>query len=266
MEHPQDSLRIFEAKREKPNEWTAPVRSGRNFLARKCSCSEKEVPVGEEKVAKHVRDFVCYTAPMFQTLHILLNPVIIIQSVGLVGVLLIVFAESGLFFGFFFPGDSLLFTAGFLASQGLMSPAGLFIGAFIAAVLGDSVGYAFGRKIGPKIFTKEDSFFFNKKHIARSEHFYEKFGKKTIILARFVPIVRTFAPILAGVGNMKYRVFLSYNIIGGLLWSVGVSALGYFLGATVPHADKYVTPLVILIIIVSIIPPAMEYIRSRREQ
>jgi len=202
---------------------------------------------------------------MIQTIHTLLDPVVIIKAVGLVGVLCVIFAESGLFFGFFFPGDSLLFTAGFLASQGFISPAWLFIGAFIAAVLGDSVGYAFGKRVGPKIFTKEDSFFFNKKYIERSRRFYEKYGKKTIILARFIPIVRTFAPIVAGVGNMSYGTFILYNIVGGFLWSVGVSALGFSLGAIVPNADSYVTPLVIIIIIVSLIPPAREYMKARRK-
>jgi membrane-associated protein len=197
------------------------------------------------------------------TLHSLLDPTEIIKTLGLLGVLFIVFAESGLFFGFFLPGDSLLFTAGFLASQGLMSPAGLFIGAFIAAVTGDSVGYAFGRKIGPRIFTKDDSFFFNKKYIARSKAFYEKYGKKTIIFARFVPVVRTFAPILAGVGDMQYRAFIWYNVAGGLVWSVGMSALGYVLGKVVPNADSYITPIVILIIIISFVPPVIEYIRER---
>src|ERR1035437_4049806 len=117
---------------------------------------------------------------MLQTIHTLLDPIVIIKTIGLLGVLFIIFAESGLFFGFFFPGDSLLFTAGFLASQGLLPTAWLFVGAFIAAVAGDSVGYACGKKIGPKIFTKEDSFFFNKKYIDQSKHFYEKYGKKTI--------------------------------------------------------------------------------------
>jgi membrane-associated protein len=202
---------------------------------------------------------------MIQTIHLLFNPLAIIKAVGLVGVLFVIFAESGLFFGFFFPGDSLLFTAGFLASQGFIPPTWLFIGAFVAAVLGDSVGYAFGKKIGPKIFTKNDSFFFNKKHIQRSEHFYEKYGKKTIILARFVPVVRTFAPILAGVGNMSYKTFLSYNVIGGFLWSVGISALGFGLGAVVPNADSYITPLIVIIIIVSLIPPVNEYMKARRK-
>jgi membrane-associated protein len=190
---------------------------------------------------------------MFQTIHTLLDPIVIIKAVGLLGVFFIIFA------------DSLLFTAGFLASQGFISPTWLFVGAFLAAVLGDSVGYAFGKKVGPKIFTKEDSFFFNKKHIERSEHFYEKYGKKTIIFARFIPIVRTFAPILAGVGNMSYKTFISYNIMGGFLWSTGITALGFILGATVPNANSYITPFVILIIIISLIPPAREYMKSRRK-
>jgi membrane-associated protein len=202
---------------------------------------------------------------MIQTIHVLFDPIVIIKALGLIGVIFIVFAESGLFFGFFFPGDSLLFTAGFLASQGFLSPTWLFIGAFVAAVLGDSIGYAFGKKIGPRIFTKDDSFFFNKKHIVRSEHFYEKYGKKAIILARFIPIIRTFAPILAGVGNMSYKDFISYNIVGGFVWSVGVSALGFMLGAIMPNADSYITPIVVLIIIVSLVPPTNEYIRSRKK-
>ena len=147
------------------------------------------------------------------------DPMIIIKTLGLIGVLIIVFAESGLFFGFFFPGDSLLFTAGFLASQNYLNISILVFGAFICAVLGDSVGYWFGRKVGPKIFTKEDSIFFHKKHIERAQNFYNKYGNKTIFLARFVPIVRTFAPIVAGVGQMKYKNFLTYNIFGGFVWT-----------------------------------------------
>src|SRR3989344_9332548 len=145
---------------------------------------------------------------MLEFLHTLLEPKTLIMTLGTLGVIAIIFIETGLFFGFFFPGDSLLFTAGFLASQGYVSFAGLLIGTFLAAVIGDSVGYAFGRKVGPAIFTKENSLFFNKKHIARAQHFYEKYGKKTIILARFIPIVRTFAPLVAGIGNMEYRTFV----------------------------------------------------------
>ena len=153
------------------------------------------------------------------TFHDLIDPLFIIKTLGLLGVVLIVFAESGLFFGFFFPGDSLLFTAGFLASQDLISIYWLLILCFLAAVLGDNVGYAFGKKTGPMIFTKEDSLLFHKKHIEKAHKFYEKYGKKTIIFARFVPIVRTFAPIVAGVAGMDYKTFLSFNLIGGFIWS-----------------------------------------------
>lgn len=194
----------------------------------------------------------------------MINPETIIMTLGTLGVIAIVFAETGLFFGFFFPGDSLLFTAGFLASQGYVSLPWLLFGAFIAAVLGDNVGYAFGKKAGPAIFTKDDSAFFNKKHIARAQHFYEKYGKKTIVLARFIPIVRTFAPIVAGVGSMPYRTFLTFNIIGGLLWTWVMLGSGYGLGALVPNPDKYVLPIVLLIIVISAIPPIREILKRRR--
>ncbi len=193
-----------------------------------------------------------------------LNPQVIITTVGLLGVIAIVFAETGLFFGFFFPGDSLLFTAGFLASQGYIWFPGLLIGTFIAAVLGDSVGYAFGKRIGPALFGKDDSVFFNKQHIVRAQRFYENYGKKTIVLARFIPIVRTFAPIVAGIGNMPYRVFLSYNIIGGFLWTWAMIWLGFALGRLIPNPDRYVLPIVAIIIIVSVIPPIREFLKNRK--
>lgn len=195
----------------------------------------------------------------------ILDPIAIIRAFGLIGILCIVFAESGLFFGFFFPGDSLLFTAGFLASQSLLDINILVWGAFICAVLGDSVGYWFGKKIGPKIFTKDDSFFFQKKNVERAQKFYEKYGNKTIFLARFVPIVRTFAPIVAGVGNMKYKNFITYNLFGGFVWSFGVIYAGYFLGRVIPDVDKYIFPIIILIIILSVLPILFEYLKSRKE-
>src|SRR3990167_10058106 len=142
----------------------------------------------------------------------------LIQTVGYLGVFAIVFVESGLLVGFFFPGDSLLFTAGFLASQGFFDIKVLIIGCFIAAVAGDSGGYFIGKKFGPKIFTKEDSFFFQKKHLTRAQNFFDKHGGKTIILARFMPVVRTFAPVVAGVGAMQYRRFLMFNIIGAIVF------------------------------------------------
>ncbi len=193
-----------------------------------------------------------------------LNPEFLIKTAGLVGVYFIVFAESGLFFGFFLPGDSLLFTAGFLASQGYLNVGLLVIGSAICAILGDSVGYAFGRKIGPKLFSREDSRFFHKKHLDRAKVFYENYGKKTIILARFVPIVRTFAPIVAGIGEMKYNVFLSYNIAGGIIWTFGNVLLGYWLGSIIPNADRYLLPIVIIIIFLSFVPVLLELAKKHK--
>ncbi len=195
-----------------------------------------------------------------------LDPAFLIATLGLVGIFAIVFAESGLFFGFFFPGDSLLFTAGLLASQGHFNIFVLWLGTTLCAILGDSVGYAFGRRVGLRLLTREDSFFFRKEHIHRTERFYEKYGKKTIILARFVPIVRTFAPILAGIGQMNYRTFLTYNILGGFLWTTSLLSLGFILGAAVPSIDRYLFPIVVGIIAVSFLPVFIEYWKSRRRE
>ena len=178
----------------------------------------------------------------------------LIQTVGYLGVFAIVFVESGLLIGFFFPGDSLLFTAGFLASQGFFDIKVLIIGCFIAAVAGDSGGYFIGKKFGPKIFTKEDSFFFQKKHLTRAQNFYDKHGGKTIILARFMPVVRTFAPVVAGVGAMQYRRFLMFNLIGAVLWAIGITLAGFYLGRLIPDVDKYLLPIIGAIVFVSILP------------
>lgn len=194
----------------------------------------------------------------FSFIHFITDPKLLIQTLGLIGVIVIVFLETGVFFGFFFPGDSLLFTAGFLASQGYFSVSVLLVGTFIAAVLGDSFGYAFGKKLGPKVFSKEDSLFFNKKHITTAQDFYIKHGKKTIILARFMPIIRTFAPIVAGIGMMDYKTFLYFNIIGGFLWTWSMILLGFLLGSLIPEPDKYVLPVVLLIIIISALPGIKE--------
>ncbi len=197
-------------------------------------------------------------------LNLLHNIPALIQTIGLLGVLAIVFAESGLLIGFFLPGDSLLFTAGLLASQGYLSFPLLLIGAVVAAIAGDSVGYWFGAKIGPLLFTREDSWLFRKSHIERTQHYFAKYGSKTILLARFMPIVRTFAPVLAGVGKMKYRTFLTYNIVGGTLWALGMPILGFVLGTTIPNVDRYLLPLILLIIVLSFVPAVIEIIRERR--
>lgn len=173
-----------------------------------------------------------------------------------------IFAESGLFFGFFFPGDSLLFTAGFLASKGFLNEWILLPVVFVAAVLGDNVGYWFGKKVGPKIFSREHSLLFNKKHVTTAQAFYEKHGVKTIILARFVPAVRTFAPIVAGVGKMHYPTFLTYNLVGGLLWGVGVTAAGLFLGNLIPDIDKFLLPIIVGIILISASPGLIHFAKD----
>jgi len=184
----------------------------------------------------------------------LLDPIIIIKAVGVIGIILIVFAETGLFFGFFFPGDSLLFTAGVLASQGFLSISVLLIGCILAAIIGDTIGYWSGKKYGRDLFDKDSGFFFKKKRLYDAEIFYEKHGKFTIIIARFVPVIRTFAPIVAGIGNMKYPLFLSYNIFGGIFWVSLMLLAGYFLGGIIPDPDKYIIPLAFLIIVLSFFP------------
>ena len=187
----------------------------------------------------------------------------LIQNIGYIGIFAIVFAESGLFFGFFLPGDSLLFTAGFLASQGILSLPILLVGCFVAAVLGDNVGYVFGHKVGRKFFQKEESFFFHPKNLIKTEEFYKKHGAKTIILARFIPVIRTFAPIVAGIGSMNYATFIKYNIVGGILWGIGVTSAGYLLGKTIPGADKYLTLIIIGIIFVSILPGIIHVLQDK---
>jgi len=186
-----------------------------------------------------------------------------IKTAGYLGLFFIVFAESGLFIGFFLPGDSLLFTAGFLASQGYLNIWILAPITFIAAILGDNFGYAFGRRVGPVIFRREDSILFHKDHLERASKFYATHGPKTLVLARFLPIIRTFAPILAGVGQMHYRVFFTYNILGAVLWALGMTVFGYLLGATVPNADKYLIPIILAIIIVSILPTLYHVVKNR---
>jgi membrane-associated protein len=178
----------------------------------------------------------------------------LIKAVGYAGLFAIVFAESGLLIGFFLPGDSLLFTAGFLASEGYLHIGILVPLCVIAAITGDAVGYAFGRQVGRRLYDRPDSRFFKKKHLLAAEAFYEKHGGKTIVLARFLPVVRTFAPIVAGASNMQYRRFAIYNVFGGILWGAGVTIAGYLLGEAIPEVDRYLLPIIALIIFISIVP------------
>ena len=186
----------------------------------------------------------------------------LVKTAGYLGIFAIIFAESGLFIGFFLPGDSLLFTAGFLASQGFLNIWLLGPIVFAAAILGDNFGYAFGRKVGPSLFNKEDSFFFHKDHVERARIFYEKNGPLMIVLARFLPVIRTFAPILAGVGKMRYSSFFFYNVVGGILWALGITWLGYFLGSTVPGIDKYLIPIILGVVVISSLPTVIHIIKN----
>ena len=189
--------------------------------------------------------------------------VALIKAAGYLGLFGIVFAESVLFVGFFLPGDSLLFTAGFLASQGFLNIWILAPLAFIAAILGDNFGYAFGRRVGPAIFTRERSLFFHKEYLERARIFYEAHGGKAIVLARFLPVIRTFAPILAGVGRMRWPTFLFYNVIGAVLWAIGLTFLGFYLGNAIPNIDRYLVPIVLVIVIISSLPTLLHLVRHR---
>lgn len=209
------------------------------------------------------------------TLHSALlgiDPEAIISALGVIGILAVVFAESGLLIGFFLPGDSLLFTAGFLVNVGLLKIDVhlLVLLLFVAAVLGDSVGYTFGRRIGRRLFTRPNSRLFKQENVKRAEAFYEQHGGKTIILARFIPVIRTFAPVVAGVGKMNYTTFLSYNLIGGLLWAGGLTYLGYFLGGWFTSLgldiDQVILPIVAIIILLSISPALIHLIKDKNQR
>jgi membrane-associated protein len=197
-----------------------------------------------------------------------LNPRDILDSFGpwaTVGLILIIFAETGLLIGFFLPGDSLLFTGGILASQGNLNIAVIAIGCFLAAVIGDQVGYTIGHRAGPPLFRRPDSRIFKQRYVERTKEFFDKHGPKTILLARFVPVVRTFAPVLAGVGEMDRRTFTIYNVVGGFVWAVGVTVAGYILGSAIgSDIDKYLLPIIAVIVVLSILPPLIEMRRERR--
>ena len=196
-----------------------------------------------------------------------LDPQKILQKGGLPVLALIIFAESGLFIGFFLPGDSLLFIAGFLSSgagdHSLPALPWVLLVAFIAAVSGDQVGYFFGRRVGPALFSRPDSRIFKQSYVQKANAFFDAHGAKTIVLARFVPIVRTFAPIVAGVGQMKYRTFVLYNLLGGLLWAVGITTLGFFLGE-IDIVKNNIEVAVVAVVAVSLLPVMIEFVRHRR--
>jgi membrane-associated protein len=184
----------------------------------------------------------------------MLDPITIIEALGLIGIFLIVFTESGLFFGFFLPGDTLLFSAGLFASQGFFSIELLIVGCIVAAIIGDNVGYWTGKRMGRKLFEKEASFFFNKNRIIEAERFYKKYGSITIIIARFIPVIRTFAPIIAGVAKMDHRIFFLNNVVGGIIWATGVPLLGYYFGSLIPNPDRFLLPVIIFVLCISFLP------------
>jgi membrane-associated protein len=185
---------------------------------------------------------------------------------GYVVLTAIVFTETGLLIGFFLPGDSLLITAGLVAATGQLNIWALNALLIVAAVVGDSVGYAIGRRTGPRLFTRPKSLLFNPRHIERTRAFYARHGARTIVIARFVPIVRTFAPVVAGVGEMEYRRFIFYNVAGGVGWVTSMTWAGYLLGQMVPNIGDHIHILVIVVIVLSLIPIVVELVRERRRR
>ena len=204
---------------------------------------------------------------MIETLTDLLHRLYDVQGIirwgGMVMLIAIVFAETGLLIGFFLPGDSLLVTAGIFAAAGHLSIWTLLGALTLAAVIGDQVGYYIGHSTGPRIFRREDSLLFKRAHLLRAQAFYEKHGGKTIIIARFVPVIRTFAPVIAGVAQMEYRRFVSFNVIGGCLWVWGMCLLGYTLGTAIPDIDRHIHVVIAVVVFLSLVPGIVELVRSR---
>jgi membrane-associated protein len=198
--------------------------------------------------------------------HLLTDIQGMIKFGGVFLVCAIIFVETGLFVGFFLPGDSLLVTAGIFAAAGSLNLGWLLALAALAAIAGDQVGYWIGRQAGQALYKREDSFFFKKRHLERAHEFYEKYGGKTIVIARFVPIVRTFAPPVAGAARMDYRRFVLYNIFGGLLWVLSTVLLGYFLGSSIPNVEKHIHIVIAIVVFVSILPAVFEALRQRNRK
>ncbi len=198
--------------------------------------------------------------------HFLSDITGLIQWGGMLLVCCIVFVETGLFVGFFLPGDSLLVTAGIFAAAGHLRLGWLLSLVWICAVAGDQLGYWIGRRAGHSLYKKDDSFLFKKRHLERAHEFYSRYGGKTVVLARFVPIIRTFASPVAGIARMKYRRFLSYDICGGFLWVWGMILLGYFLGASIPEVDQHIHIVIAIVVFLSLLPAIIEAMRQRRQK
>jgi membrane-associated protein len=196
--------------------------------------------------------------------HRLSNLPELVQWAGLFGLTAIIFSETGLLIGVFLPGDSLLVTAGLLSARGYLDIYALAPSLTLAAICGNSLGYWIGRATGPRVFNRENSLFFNKKHAIRAHEFYEKYGRGTIVLAQFMPIIRTFSPVIAGVGGMRFRQFMIYNIIGAFAWVWSMLAIGYFLGAYIPGIDQHIELVVVTVVFISILPGLIGGYRARR--
>jgi len=192
---------------------------------------------------------------MFNVAHI-------IQSGGLLLIALIVFAESGLLVGFFLPGDTLLFTAGFFAGQGKLPLAALILVIIVAAIVGDNIGYEIGKRTGHRIFKKADGLFFRREYVTQAEKFYEKHGGKTVLFARFIPVIRTFAPLVAGIGHMPRKRFVIYDLFGAALWGTGITLLGVWLGSKIPNIDHYLLPIIVLAMLFSFSPTIYHLVRD----
>jgi membrane-associated protein len=208
-----------------------------------------------------------FSMDLLSAISLLNNPIELIKTVGYIGLILIIFAETGLLFGFFLPGDSLLVTAGILAAAGHLKLDFLIISLTLAAIIGDAVGFFIGYKLGDLLYTKKDSFFFRKKHIELAHDFYEKHGGKTIIFARFIPIIRTFAPTVAGAAKMNYLKFATFNVVGGIFWIVSLTLSGYYLGKMFgDKIQEYIHILIAVIILLSIAPLIIKWIKIQREK
>jgi membrane-associated protein len=198
---------------------------------------------------------------LFHRLH---NLTELVQWAGIFGLAAIIFSETGLLVGVFLPGDSLLVTAGLLAARGYLNVYALAPLLTVAAICGNSVGYFIGSATGPRIFNRENSLFFNKKHAIRAHEFYAKYGRKTIVLAQFMPIIRTFAPVVAGVGDMRFRQFITFNVIGAVVWIWSMVGIGYFLGSYIPGIDQHIEIVIAIVIFISILPGLISGYRARR--
>lgn len=206
---------------------------------------------------------IAWVESFFRTVY---NVPELIRIAGLLGLIVIVFAETGLMIGFFLPGDSLLITAGLFAYKGDLNIWTLNIALVLAAIIGDATGYYIGRRTGKALYNRPNSLLFRREHLIKTHEFYEKHGGKTIIIARFMPIVRTFAPVVAGAAEMTYRNFAIYNIIGGLLWVLSMTLTGYFLAAAVPDIDKQIHKVVAVVIFLSLLPPGIAWLKGKMGQ